>query len=131
MRRSMIVVSITATALIGLGASAATATIHPLVQSIACAAAQARENVSVADPAGQTPEGFSGENMSLDFPLLTISFPTPLTFDQSDFRALIATGFVDQVVRNANGEVTALIVDLTSVPKAASGSGGLHCASAG
>ena len=61
---------------------------------------------------------------------MTVSFPTPLTFDKSDFRALIATGFVDEIVTNADGEVTALIVDLTTVPKATSGQGGAHCANA-
>lgn len=59
-----------------------------------------------------------------------IAFPTPLVFDNSDFRALIATGFIDDVLTNADGEVTALIVDLQNVPKAVSGQGGLHCAAA-
>lgn len=108
----------------------ANATIHPIVQSINCAAAAAREHVDVADPAGQTPAGFSGDVISVDGSVLTVSFPTPLTFDKSDFRALIATGFVDEIVTNADGEVTALIVDLTTVPKATSGQGGAHCANA-
>jgi hypothetical protein len=111
-------------------ASPATATIHPIVQSIACAAAAARENISVADPPGQTPEGFVGDSTSVSGTTLTVSFPSPLTFDNSDFRALIATGFVDQIVTNADGEVTSLLVDLTSLPKALSGSGGAHCANA-
>ena len=106
----------------------ASGTIHPIVQSIACAAAQARENVSIADPVGQTPAGLSGEIISVSPPFLTIAFPDPLVFDQSDFRALIATGFIDEVVTNADGEVTSLIVDLRSVPKAASGQGGANCA---
>lgn len=117
--------------LLVLGASPAEATIHPLVQSIACAAAAARENVSVADPAGQTPAGFAGENLTIVGTVLTISFPSPLTFDQSDFRAMIATGFIDQVITNSDGDVTALVVDLTSVPKATSGTGWEHCANAG
>jgi hypothetical protein len=112
-------------------ASPASGTIHPIVQSIACAAAAARENISVADPPGQTPEGFVGDSVSVSGTTLTVSFPSPLTFDNSDFRALIATGFVDEIVTNADGEVTSLLVDLTSVPMALSGNGFLHCANAG
>jgi hypothetical protein len=108
----------------------AEATIHPIIQSVNCAAAAAWEHADVGDPGGQTPEGFSGENISVSFPLLTITFDEPLTFDQSDFRALIATGFIDQVVRDADGNVTALVVDLRDVPKAASGQGGEHCVGA-
>ena len=108
----------------------AQATIHPIIQSVNCAADAARANTSIGDPAGQTPEGFAGESLSISGPFLTITFPQPLAFDQSDFRALIATGFVDAVVRNAAGNVTALIVDLRDVPKAASGQGGAHCANA-
>ena len=131
MRKSAVVAAGMSVVLMVLAASPASATIHPIVQSIACAAAEAREHVAIADPPGQTPDGLVGENMSLDFPLLTISFPTPLTFDKSDFRALMATGFIDAVIRDANGDVTALVVDLTSLPKAISGSGGQHCANAG
>jgi hypothetical protein len=107
----------------------AEATIHPIIQSVNCAAAAARANADIGDPPGQTPEGFTAENISVVGPLLTITFPEPLTFDQSDFRALIATGFVDEIVREADGDVTALIVDLRDVPNAVSGEGGAHCAS--
>lgn len=106
----------------------AQATIHPILQSVHCAAASAWENAPVGDPPGQTPEGFTGDTMTPGFPFVTVSFPTPLEFTQSDFRALIATGFVDQIVRNADGDVTALLVDVRNIPKAASGQGGEHCA---
>lgn len=111
-------------------AAPAEATIHPIIQSVTCAAAAARANADIGDPPGQTPEGFAGENISVDFPFLTITFSEPLSFDESDFRALIATGFVDEIVRDASGDVTALIVDLRDVPNAVSGEGGAHCASA-
>lgn len=114
-------------AILGSWTRPANATIHPIIQSVNCAAAAAWAHTDVGDPAGQTPEGFAGENISVAFPFLTISFAQPLAFDQSDFRALIATGFIDDVVRNASGQVTALVVDLRSVPKAASGQGGAHC----
>ena len=114
-------------AVLGSWTIPAHATIHPIIQSVNCAAAQAWAHADVGDPGGQTPEGFAGENISMAFPFLTITFPQPLTFDQSDFRALIATGFIDQVVRNASGQVTALVVDLRDVPMAASGQGGAHC----
>lgn len=114
-------------AVLGSWTMPAQATIHPIIQSVNCAAAQAWAHADVGDPGGQTPEGFAGENISMAFPFLTITFPQPLTFDQSDFRALIATGFIDQVVRNASGQVTALVVDLRDVPKAASGQGFAHC----
>ena len=52
----------------------------------------------------------------------------PLEFTQSDFRALQATGFIDEVVRDADGNVTALVVDLRNVPQAVSGEGGANCA---
>ena len=129
MRRSLVTGAVV-TALVLLAAPA-NATIHPIVQSIACEAAAARENISVADPPGQSPTGFVGDSVSVSGTTLTVSFPSPLTFDNSDFRALIATGFVDEIVTNADGEVTSLLVDLTSVPRALSGSGGLHCANAG
>lgn len=129
MRRSFVVTGVMVTLMVFAG-SPARATIRPLVQSVACAAAQAWENVSVGNPPGQTPADLTEENLSVVGTQLTIAFPTPLTFDQSDFRAMIATGFVDTVVRDANGDVTALVVDLTSVPKAVSGQGGLHCANA-
>ena len=93
-----------------------------------CAAAAAFAHADVGDPGGQTPAGLEGENISVSFPYLTITFSEPLTFDQSDFRALIATGFVDEIVTDADGNVTALVVDLRSVPKAVSGEGGAHCA---
>lgn len=109
-------------------ASPAQATIHPIVQSINCAAAAAFANAPIADPPGQTPEGLTVEIMTVDPPFVTVSFPTPLEFDQSDFRALIATGFVDEIVRNTDGLVTALVVDLRNIPAAASGEGGAHCA---
>lgn len=108
----------------------AQATIHPLIQSVNCAAAAAWVNAPVGDPPGQTPEDFVGDTISVAFPILTVSFPEPLAFTQSDFRALIATGFVDEIVRDADGNVTALIVDLRDVPKAVSGQGGAHCANA-
>ncbi len=117
-------------AVLGSWTIPAQATIHPIIQSVNCAAAAAWANADVGDPGGQTPEGFAGENISIAFPFLTIAFPQPLTFDQSDFRALIATGFIDQVVTNSSGQVTALVVDLRSVPMAASGEGGAHCANA-
>ena len=126
MRRPLVASAIL-TALV-LFAAPASATIHPIVQSIFCAAAAARENVSVANPPGQTPGGFVGDSVSVSGTTLTISFPSPLTFDNSDFRAMIATGFIDEIVTNADGDVTSLLVDLTSVPRAVSGSGGLHCA---
>lgn len=106
----------------------AQATIHPIVQSVNCAAAAAWANAPIGDPPGQTPEGFVGDSVSVAFPFLTVSFPEPLEFSQSDFRALIATGFVDEIVRDADGNVTALIVDLRSLPNAGSGQGGAHCA---
>ena len=109
-------------------ASPAQATIHPIVQSISCAAASAFANAPIADPPGQTPEGLTAEIMSVNPPFVTISFPTPLEFDQSDFRALIATGFIDQVITNSDGLVTALVVDLRNVPPAVSGQGGANCA---
>lgn len=131
MRRFVAVAALAVTITVLMGTPAG-ATIHPLVQSVACAAAQAQENVSIGDPGGQTPSGFEGvtEEFSFSFPFLTISFSSPLSFDQSDFRALIATGFVDTIVTNADGDVTALVVDVTSLPKAGSGKGGGHCANA-
>ncbi|GHH67994.1 hypothetical protein [Promicromonospora soli] len=108
----------------------AQATIHPIIQSVNCAAAAARANTSIGDPAGQTPEGFVGDMITVSPPFATVTFPEPLAFDQSDFRALIATGFVDEIVRDANGNVTALIVDLRNVPQAVNGQGGAHCANA-
>lgn len=104
------------------------ATIHPIVQSINCAAASAFANAPIADPPGQTPDALTAEIITVEFPFLTISFPEPLEFSQSDFRALQATGFIDEVVRDASGKVTALVVDLRNVPKAASGQGFAHCA---
>jgi hypothetical protein len=117
-------------AVLGSWTTPAHATIHPIIQSVNCAAAAAWAQVDVGDPPGQTPAGFAGENITMAFPFLTITFPQPLTFDQSDFRALIATGFIDQVVVNASGQVTALVVDLRDVPMAASGQGGAHCSNA-
>ena len=114
-------------AVLGSWTSPAQATIHPIIQSVSCAAAQAWAHADVGDPAGQTPEGFVGDTISVAFPFATVTFPQPLTFDQSDFRALIATGFIDQIVTNSSGQVTALVVDLRNVPKAASGEGGAHC----
>ena len=108
--------------------SPAHATIHPIIQSVNCAAATAWANAPVADPPGQTPEGLTAENVSVAFPFLTISFPDPLEFSQSDFRALIATGFIDEVVTDEDGLVTSLVVDLRNVPQALSGQGGAHCA---
>ncbi|MBA2445839.1 MAG: hypothetical protein H0V49_10980 [Nocardioidaceae bacterium] len=110
-----------------LPASPSSATIHPLVQSLYCAADAAWDNVAVADPPGQTPTGFTYEIISVTGTTLTVAFPEPLTFRQSDFRALIATGFIDEIVRNADGDVTAVLVDLTSIPNAGSGQGGTHC----
>lgn len=129
--RSIVRVAVPAVASVAVLATftaPAEATIHPIIQSVNCAAAAAWANAPVGDPPGQTPEGLAGENISVAFPLLTITFSAPLAFDRSDFRALIATGFVDQIVRNADGNVTALIVDLRDVPKAVSGQGGAHCA---
>ncbi|HET7736393.1 MAG TPA: hypothetical protein VFK52_10485 [Nocardioidaceae bacterium] len=117
-------------AMLALSAGVAQATIHPLVQSVSCAAATAWANAPIGDPPGQTPEGFSGDTVTPGFPFVTVSFPTPLEFTQSDFRALIATGFVDEVVVNADGEVTSLLVDVRNIPKAGSGKGGAHCANA-
>lgn len=123
--------AVASVAMLAAFAAPAQATIHPIVQSVSCAAAQAWANTAVADPAGQTPEGFVGDVVTPSPPFfLTVTFPEPLAFDQSDFRALIATGFVDEIVRDADGNVTALIVDLRDVPKAASGQGGAHCANA-
>jgi hypothetical protein len=48
----------------------------------------------------------------------------------SDFRALIATGFVHEIVRDDDGNVTALVVDLRDVPNAVRGQGGANCANA-
>jgi hypothetical protein len=109
-------------------APTSSATIHPIVQSIACAADAARANVAVADPPGQTPTGFTTEIMSVSGTILRVGFPEPLSFSQSDFRALQATGFIDALETNADGQVTAVLVDLTSIPRAASGQGGAHCA---
>ena len=114
-------------ATLALMPSPAQATIHPIVQSINCAAAAAFAHAPIADPPGQTPDGFGEEIITVSFPFLTITFGEPLAFAQSDFRALQATGFVDEVVRDADGMVTALIVDLRDVPSAASGQGGAHC----
>ena len=107
--------------------SPAQATIHPIIQSINCAAAAALAHAPVADPPGQTPDALTEEIITVEFPFLTVSFPEPLEFTQSDFRALQATGFIDEVVRDADGMVTALVVDLRSVPMAVSGQGGAHC----
>ena len=107
--------------------SPAQATIHPIVQSINCAAAASFAHARVANPPGQTPDALTEEIITVNFPFLTISFPEPLEFTQSDFRALQATGFIDEVSRNSDGLVTALTVDLRSVPMAASGQGGAHC----
>ncbi|MCF4123102.1 hypothetical protein L1785_19195 [Antribacter sp. KLBMP9083] len=122
--------AVASVAVLAAFAAPAQATIHPIVQSVSCAAAAAWANTAVADPAGQTPEGFAGEIVSVSPPFLTVAFPEPLEFDQSDFRALIATGFVDEILLDADGNVTALVVDLRDVPKAASGQGGAHCANA-
>ena len=105
----------------------AQATIHPIVQSINCAAAAAFAHAPVANPPGQTPDGMAEEIITVNFPFLTITFGEPLAFSQSDFRALQATGFIDEVVMNADGMVTALVVDLRNVPQAVSGQGGEHC----
>ena len=105
----------------------AQATIHPIIQSINCAAASAFANAPVANPPGQTPDGLTEEIITVAFPFLTVSFPEPLEFTQSDFRALQATGFIDEVVRDADGNVTSLVVDLRDVPMAVSGLGFEHC----
>ena len=109
-------------------APTSSATIHPIVQSIACAADAARANVAVADPPGQTPTGFTTEILSVSGTILRVGFPEPLSFTQSDFRALQATGFIDALETTTDGQVTAVLVDLTSIPRAASGQGGAHCA---
>lgn len=118
------------TAMLASLAGTAQATIHPIVQSVSCAAAAAWAHAPIGDPPGQTPDGFTGDTVTPGFPFTTVSFPTPLEFTQSDFRALIATGFVDQIVLNADGDVTALVVDVRNIPRAASGQGGAHCANA-
>ena len=105
----------------------AQAPIPPIVQSINCAAAAAFAHAPVANPPGQTPDALTEEIITVNFPFLTVSFPEPLEFTQSDFRALQATGFIDEVVRDADGRVTTLVVDLRSVPMAVSGQGGAHC----
>ena len=115
-------------ATLGLMPTPAQATIHPIVQSINCAAAAAFANAPIADPPGQTPDGLTEEIITVAFPFLTVSFPEPLEFTQSDFRALQATGFIDEVVRDADGNVTSLVVDLRDVPMAVSGQGFEHCA---
>lgn len=130
-RRRVIRVVVPAAASILMLASlpgTAQATIHPIIQSVSCAAAAAWANAPIGDPPGQTPEGFVGDSVSVAFPFLTVSFPEPLEFSQSDFRALIATGFVDDIVRDTEGNVAALVVDLRDLPKAGSGRGGSHCA---
>jgi hypothetical protein len=114
-------------ATLALMPSPAQATIHPIVQSINCAAAAAFAHAPVANPPGQTPDALTEEIITVEFPFLTVSFPEPLEFSQSDFRALQATGFIDEVVMNADGMVTALVVDLRNVPQAVSGQGGEHC----
>jgi hypothetical protein len=112
-------------------AAPSSATIHPIIQSVNCASANGWANANdFGDPGGQTPANFTTENFSVEGHFLVISFPEPLTFTQSDFRALLATGFIDEVRRNAAGQVTALVVDLTSIPNAANGQGGAHCANA-
>ncbi|MEO6200797.1 MAG: hypothetical protein ABIX44_06500 [Cryobacterium sp.] len=111
------------------GAVPAQATIHPIVQSVLCASAQAWAHADVGDPPGQTPAGFVGESISISGTWLTVTFvPEPLTFTKSDFRALQATKFIDHLVTTADGKVVAVVVDLTAIPKAASGMGGMHCA---
>jgi hypothetical protein len=120
--------AVASVAVLGTLSAPAEATIHPIIQAVSCAAAAAKANTSIGDPAGQTPEDFVGDAISVDPPFLTVTFPEPLAFDKSDFRALIATGFVDEIVRDADGNVTALVVDLRDVPKATSGQGGAHCA---
>ena len=127
MRRILSVVLLVAVATV-LPASPSSATIHPLVQSIYCAADAAWAHAAVGDPVGQTPSELTIEEFSISGNLLTITFGGPITFDQSDFRALIATGFIDEIVTNADGDLVALIVDLTSLPQAVSGQGGVHCA---
>jgi hypothetical protein len=122
--------AVASVAVLAAVAAPAQATIHPIIQSVNCAAAAAWANTSIGDPAGQTPEGFVGDTVTVTPPFATVTFPEPLAFDQSDFRALIATGFVDQIVRDADGNVTALIVDLRDVPQAVNGQGGAHCANA-
>jgi len=126
----LVVPVVASVAVLATFAAPAQATIHPIIQSVNCAAAAARANTSIGDPVGQTPEGFVGEVATVSPPFLTVAFPEPLAFDQSDFRALIATGFIDEIVLDADGNVTALIVDLRDVPQAASGQGGAHCANA-
>lgn len=126
----MAVPAVASVAMLATFTGPAQATIHPLIQSVNCAAAAALANAPIADPPGQTPEGFVGDSISMAFPFLTITFPEPLEFTQSDFRAVIATGFVDEIVLDADGNVTALVVDLRNVPMAVSGQGGAHCANA-
>ena len=113
---------------VALAPSPASATIHPIIQSVNCAAAAAFANAPIADPPGQTPEEFVSDTVTPGTTTVTISFPAPLEFSQSDFRAVIATGFVDEIVTDANGDVTSLIVNLADVPMAVSGQGGEHCA---
>jgi hypothetical protein len=106
-------------------AAPAAATIHPIVQSVLCASAQ------VGDPRGQTPLGLQQGLVTESFgpaPVpgtATVTFSEPVTFDKSDFRALIATGVVIDVVTDADGNVTALVVAFSS--EALSGEGGDHC----
>ena len=112
-------------------AAPSNATIHPIIQSVNCASANGWANAhDFGNPGGQTPDGLTAEIMSVEGHFVIISFPEPLSFTQSDFRALQATGFIDEVRRNAAGQVTALVVDLTSIPNAANGQGGAHCANA-
>lgn len=126
----LVVPAVASVAVLGTLTAPAQATIHPIIQSVNCAAAAAWAKAPIGDPPGQTPEGFAGEDISVAFPFVTITFPEPLEFDRSDFRALIATGFVDQIVRDADGNVTALVVDLRDVPNAVRGQGGANCANA-
>ena len=84
--RTFIVVALLALSMLLTSGSVAQATIHPIVASF-CAKV-ALTNPNVLDPPGQTPTNFN-----------------PATWDQSDLRALQATGVLT-LIRDANGNVS-------------------------
>ena len=91
--RTVTVVLMLALFMVSVTGSVATAAIHPIVASF-CAKV-ALTNVNVLDPPGQTPQS---EN--------------PADWDQSDLRALQATGFLT-LIRDANGNVIDFVFDPT------------------
>lgn len=91
--RTFIVVLMLALFMVSVTGSVAEAAIHPIVASF-CAKVAAT-NPNVLDPPGQTPPSFN-----------------PATWDQSDLRALLATGFLT-LIRDASGNVIGIAFDPT------------------